>query len=60
MKYHFHPEAQSEFNEAVIFYDGCQEGLGLDYEKRYSMPYRTSSTIHLRGHLYPKTPEGAF
>ncbi len=31
MKYHFHPEAYSELNDAVVFYDRCQEGLGLEF-----------------------------
>ncbi|MBI4595195.1 MAG: type II toxin-antitoxin system RelE/ParE family toxin [Candidatus Tectomicrobia bacterium] len=31
MKYHFHPEAEAEFNEAVDYYDGTQEDLGLEF-----------------------------
>lgn len=30
MKYRFHPEAETELNEAVDYYDACQEGLGLE------------------------------
>ncbi|MBI4331102.1 MAG: type II toxin-antitoxin system RelE/ParE family toxin [Chloroflexi bacterium] len=33
MKYHFHPEAEAELNETVKYYDGCQEGLGLEFAK---------------------------
>lgn len=31
MNYSFHPEAETEFNEAIRFYDNCQTGLGLDF-----------------------------
>jgi hypothetical protein len=30
MKYRFHPQAESELNEAVDYYDACLEGLGLE------------------------------
>jgi hypothetical protein len=33
MTYHFHPEAEVELNEAVEYYDGCQDGLGLEFAK---------------------------
>jgi plasmid stabilization system protein ParE len=33
MKYRFHPEAESELNEAVDYYDACQEGLGLEFAR---------------------------
>lgn len=33
MKFRFHPEAEAELNEAVDYYDGCQEGLGLEFAK---------------------------
>ncbi len=33
MKYRFHPEAEVELNEAVDYYDECQEGLGLEFAK---------------------------
>ena len=33
MNYHFHPDAESELNEAVDYYNGCQEGLGLEFAK---------------------------
>jgi hypothetical protein len=31
MNYSFHPAAENEFNEAVSYYEECQEGLGLDF-----------------------------
>jgi hypothetical protein len=33
MTYHFHPEAEVELNEAVEYYDGCQDGLGLEFAR---------------------------
>ena len=31
MNYFFHPEAQAEFNEAVVYYEECEPGLGEDF-----------------------------
>lgn len=31
MKYTFHPEAETEFNEAIEFYEERDEGLGYDF-----------------------------
>ncbi len=31
MKYIFHPDAEAEFEEAVNYYEECQEGLGYDF-----------------------------
>jgi len=42
MKYHFHPEAEAELNEAVDYYDRCQDGLGLEFAKEV---YSTIETI---------------
>jgi hypothetical protein len=33
VKYRFHPQAEAELNEAVDYYDACQEGLGLEFAK---------------------------
>jgi len=33
MRYRFHPDAEAEFNQAVDYYDGCEEGLGLEFAK---------------------------
>ena len=27
----FHPQAQAEFEQAIEYYEGCQEGLGYDF-----------------------------
>lgn len=31
MKYHFHPEAESELNEAIDYYNARRQGLGLEF-----------------------------
>lgn len=31
MSYSFHPEAEDEFFEAIDYYEGREEGLGLDF-----------------------------
>jgi plasmid stabilization system protein ParE len=31
MKYSFHPEAEAEFNQAIVYYEDCAEGLGYDF-----------------------------
>ena len=31
MRYRFHPDAEAELNEAVDYYDGCEDGLGLEF-----------------------------
>lgn len=31
MNYSFHPDAEAEFNEAIEYYENCEEGLGLDF-----------------------------
>jgi len=33
VKSRFYPQAEAELNEAVDYYDGCQEGLGLEFAK---------------------------
>ncbi len=33
MKYRFHPGAEAELNDAVDYYDECQEGLGLEFAR---------------------------
>ena len=33
MKYSFHPSAKVEFNEAIDYYDDCQDGLGKEFAK---------------------------
>lgn len=31
MNYIFHPEAEQEFEQAIEYYESCQQGLGLDF-----------------------------
>ncbi len=31
MNYAFHLEAAEEFTEAIDYYEGCEEGLGVDF-----------------------------
>jgi plasmid stabilization system protein ParE len=31
MKYDFHPEAASEFFDAIDYYEDCEKGLGYDF-----------------------------
>jgi hypothetical protein len=31
MMYRFHPEAESEFNDSVAYYDSQKEGLGMEF-----------------------------
>ena len=31
MKYDFHPEAETEFLEAIAYYEKCAPGLGEDF-----------------------------
>ncbi|RPI73192.1 MAG: type II toxin-antitoxin system RelE/ParE family toxin [Desulfobacteraceae bacterium] len=31
MKYGFHPEAESEFLDAIDYYEDCEKGLGHDF-----------------------------
>ena len=31
MKWSFHPEAETEFHEAIDYYEECESGLGEDF-----------------------------
>ncbi len=31
MTFSFHPEAELEFNQAIDYYEACQENLGLEF-----------------------------
>jgi hypothetical protein len=33
MKYSFHPMAERELNEAIDYYNECQDGLGLEFAR---------------------------
>jgi hypothetical protein len=38
----FHPEAESEFAEAVAYYEGCEPGLGLDFARQVHASIRNA------------------
>ena len=67
MRYSFHPEAKSEFNSAIEYYENCRSGLGLDFaEETYSTIQRilrfpsawTSLSLHTRRCLINRFPFG--
>jgi hypothetical protein len=31
MKYYFHPQAEAEFYDAIVYYEECQSHLGFDF-----------------------------
>jgi hypothetical protein len=31
MNYSFHPQAQVEFEQAIEYYEDCQDGLGYEF-----------------------------
>jgi len=33
MRCRFHPDAEAELNEAVDYYEGCEDGLGMEFAK---------------------------
>jgi hypothetical protein len=37
LNYSFHPDAEKEFNEAIVYYNECQNGLGLEFTKEIYM-----------------------
>ena len=41
MRYSFHSSAKKELNDAVSYYEECQEGLGLEFSQEvYSTIFR--------------------
>jgi len=43
MRFHFHPQADDEFDQAVRYYENCQPGLGLEFaEEVYATVARIS------------------
>ncbi len=43
MKFHFHPQADDEFDKAVRYYENCRLGLGLEFaEEVYATVARIS------------------
>lgn len=44
MKYAFHPEAETEFLQAIEYYEGCEIGLGYDFAvETYAAIERTAA-----------------
>lgn len=41
MNYHFHPDAEAELNDTVDHYEGCQEGLGLEFAEEVHSTIRS-------------------
>jgi len=33
LNYSFHPDAEKELNETIVYYNECQNGLGLEFAK---------------------------
>jgi hypothetical protein len=47
VKYPFHPEAETEFNKAIEYYEKYEEGLGFDFAVEvYSAIERLTSHPH--------------
>ena len=44
MKFYFHPDAVTELNEAVAYYEDCLLGLGIQFAEEVSA-YRTHNRI---------------
>ncbi len=42
MNFSFHPDAEQEFDEAVVYYEGCERGLGVEFAEEV---YATISMI---------------
>ena len=42
MRFHFHPEADKEFDENIRYYENCRAGLGLEFAEEI---YATISRI---------------
>ncbi|HQU90685.1 MAG TPA: type II toxin-antitoxin system RelE/ParE family toxin [Pyrinomonadaceae bacterium] len=51
MNFDFHPEARIEFIDAIAYYEGCEEGLGLRFAQEV---YSTIDRVTLRPNAWPK------
>jgi len=49
MNYSFHPQAQVEFEQAIEYYEGCQDGLGYDFAIEIHDTIITASTFPVPG-----------
>jgi hypothetical protein len=50
MKFDFHPEAETEFLEAIAYYESCAPGLGEDFSLEV---YYTVQNILSYSHAWP-------
>jgi hypothetical protein len=42
LNYFFHPDAEKELDEAIAYYNGCQNDLGLEFsQKKFTWQFRT-------------------
>lgn len=56
MRFHFHPEADAEFNQAVEYYEQCRSGLGLEFaEEVYAAIARISEYPNAGSPMSEKT-----
>jgi toxin ParE1/3/4 len=51
----FHPGAEAELDQSIGFYEECQPGLGLDFQREV---FRGISKIHDAPTLWPKHKYG--
>lgn len=47
MTFEFQPEARIEFIDAIAYYEGCREGLGLRFSRE------VYATVYAKGHEVP-------
>jgi len=50
LKYSFHSDAEKELNEAITYYNECQNGLGLEFAKEV---YLAIQNILSFSHAWP-------
>jgi hypothetical protein len=52
--------AERELNEAIDYYNECQNGLGLEFAKEYIPQFRLSFHSLMNGRSFQKIPDVAF
>ena len=60
MRYRFHPDAEVELNDAVDYYDECQEGFGLEFAKEVYAAIESIWSSHSLGLLFLRIPGDVF
>jgi hypothetical protein len=45
MTFDFHPEAETEFLEAIDYYESCSPGLGEDFSLEVGFAHAASSSL---------------